>query len=124
MREVAVHLEHELGAVRQRTPEPGEVRRPQPLLALTVQDVDVVELRSEAIGKVAGTVRRAVVDDEHVHALVPERAKHRLEVLELVVRGEADDGFRHLRIFTLVMAERTLQLSGAAVRATVRSRYV
>jgi hypothetical protein len=35
-----------------------------------------------------------------VDALVAERPQHRLEVLALVVRGEADDRFRHLRIFT------------------------
>jgi hypothetical protein len=64
-----------------------------------VEDADVVELFRQAVGQLARSVGGVVVDDEHVHAFVTERAQHRLEVLALVVGGEADDGCRHGRIF-------------------------
>jgi len=100
--EVAVHLEHELGAVGESAPEAGQVSGPETLLSRSVEDVHVVQLGSQPIGELAGPVGRAVVDDENAHALVPERAHHRLEVLLLVVGREADDGLGlgHGRIFS------------------------
>src|SRR5262249_55939812 len=91
--EVAVHLENELRAVAQRTPKARDVGRPESLLRRPVQHVDVAELQSEPVGEVAGTVRRGVVDHEDPVAVAQhrtQRAHHRLEVLELVVRREAD----------------------------------
>ena len=64
VREVAVHLEDQLGAVRERLPERGEVRRPEALLPRPVENVDVGELGRELVGELPGAVRRAVVDDE------------------------------------------------------------
>jgi hypothetical protein len=91
--EVTVHLEHELGAVGERTAEAGEVGRPEALFARPVEDVDEGKLRCEPVGDLAGAVGRAVVDDEHA-VLRPkhraERVHHRLEVLLLVVGGQAD----------------------------------
>src|SRR4029078_1764050 len=44
VREVAVHLEDQLGAVGKRAPETGEARRTEPLLALALHTVHGVEL--------------------------------------------------------------------------------
>ena len=102
MGEVAVHLEHELGAVGQSTPEPGDVRRPDPLLGCAVEHRDPRQLPGQSVGDLAGPVGRSVVDHEHAVARgvqdVAERPHHRLEVLALVVRREADDGARHVPI--------------------------
>src|SRR5262249_8227418 len=86
---------------RKRAPEAGEVRRTEPFLHRPVENADVVELLGEAIGELTGAVGRVVVDDEDVHALVAERAQHRVEVLALVVRGGADSGSRHPPIFNV-----------------------
>ncbi len=56
MREVAVHLEDELGAVRERLPERREVRRPEALLPRPVEDVDEVELGGELVGELPRSV--------------------------------------------------------------------
>jgi hypothetical protein len=84
-REVAVHLEHELGAVGQRAAESRQVRRSKPFLPLPVQHRDEVELRRQPVGKLSRSVRRVVVDHEHLDALVGQRMQHPLEVLALVV---------------------------------------
>src|SRR5256884_5488778 len=60
-----------------------------------MQDLHVVELGGESLGEFSCPVRRVVVDHENAHALFPERVQHRLEILELVVGGEANDGPRH-----------------------------
>ena len=68
MREVAVHLEHELGALGERPPEPGDVRGPDALLRLAVQHGDPRVLGREPVGDLARAVGRAVVDDENAVA--------------------------------------------------------
>ena len=93
--EVAVHLEHELGAVVERAAEAGQVGGPEPLLRRRGAAPRPRLLGGEPVGEVASPVGRVVVD--HQHAVVgPEpleqRAHHRLEVLALVVGGEADAG--------------------------------
>src|SRR5205823_1917286 len=83
VREVAVHLEHELGALGERAPEAGEIRGSEAFLALAVQHADELELAGEAVGDRAGAVGRAVVDDEDAVAgpeHLAERADHRLEI--------------------------------------------
>src|SRR5207248_8873756 len=77
----------------------GEVRRAQPLLPFAVQHIDVVELARQRIRELARAVRRVVVDDQHADTLAREGAQHRLDVLALVVRGQANDDGGHLRIF-------------------------
>ena len=91
MREIAVHLEDELGAVGQRLSKARDVGGAEPLLARPVEYVHVVELLRQAVGEPTGPVRRIVVDHEDTHALFAQRAEHRLEVLALVVCGQADD---------------------------------
>ena len=92
VREVAVHLEDQLGAVLERAAEAGEVRGAEALLARAVQDGHAVELGGERVRDVSGAVGRVVVDHEHAHAEAVQRANHALDVLALVVGGEADGG--------------------------------
>jgi hypothetical protein len=95
VREVAVHLQDELGAVGQGAAESVQVGAAEALLARPVEHVHPVELGREAIRDLAGPVRRAVVDYEHAIVgaeYLAERPDHRLEVLALVVRGQADGG--------------------------------
>ena len=96
MREVAVHLEHELRVRLERPGEAGEVGAPDALLRRPMEDVEPLELGREPVGDLAGAVGRAVVDHEHA---VPRRVEHlterpheRLDVLPLVVGRHADDG--------------------------------
>ena len=93
MGEVAVHLEHELRAVVQRATEPGQVRGAQPPLGRPVEDGHPPTPGGEPVGERSGTVGGVVVD--HEHAIVgaeplEQRGDHRLEVLALVVRRQAD----------------------------------
>ena len=53
------------------------------------------ELFCEPVGELAGSVRRVVVDDQHAHSERRKGMQHRLEVLALVVRRQADDGALH-----------------------------
>ena len=77
---------------------------------LAVEDVEEVDLAREPVGEPAGSVRRGVVDDEHAGGeLEPvedgaEGPDHRLEVLALVIGGDADDQ-PHARIIAAVAAK-------------------
>ena len=95
VREVAVELEDQLRAVRKRAPESGDIRRPEALLTVAMEDGDEVELACQPVGDLAGPVGRVVVDHEHLHVERLERAHHRLEVLALVVRRQAHRCVRH-----------------------------
>src|SRR5262249_23220803 len=95
VREVAVHLEDEVGSVRERPLKARKVRRPESLLALTVEDRDEVELGGEPVCDFTRAVGGIVVDDEHVDVVCGESAQHRLEVLALVVRRQADGRVTH-----------------------------
>ena len=92
MREVAVHLEHELGVACEHVPEPVDVGASQSLLARPVEHLDPWQLGRQPVGDLASPVGGVVVDHEDVDAVVRERAHHPLEVLALVVGREADDG--------------------------------
>ena len=97
--EVAVHLEDELRTRGERVPKAGDIRRADSFLLRAMEHGDPGQLRREAVRDRARAVRRRVVDHEHAVATrlkhSPERLHHRLEVLALVVRREADDGARH-----------------------------
>ncbi len=88
--EVAVHLDNHLAArLREQVPEGLAVRRTQPFLVGSMENVDVVIRQRELIRKLAGAVGRIVVNDEDVrsgHAL-PDRGDDRAQVLSLVVGG-------------------------------------
>ena len=81
--------------VGERAPEACEIRRAEAFLRVAVQHRHEVELLREPVGELAGAVGRVVVDHEHADAVRRERAEHRLEVLALVVRRQADRGVRH-----------------------------
>ena len=51
-----IHLEHEVGAVRQCPPEAGEVGRAEALLAPAVEDVDEAQLGAELLRELARSV--------------------------------------------------------------------
>ena len=74
--------------------KPARYALPEPLLRRTVQDLDPGQLRREPVGDLARPVGRVVVDHEDAVArgveLLAEGAHHRLEVLPLVVRRQAD----------------------------------
>jgi len=69
-------------------PESGDIRWPEALLAVAMEDGDEVELACEPVGDLAGSVGRVVVDHEHPHAERLERAHHRLEVLSSLYVGK------------------------------------
>ena len=108
--EVAVDRGDELGAFGKGMLEAGDVGRDQALLSLPVEDAQEGELAREPVGQLAGPVRRGVVDHEdapvrpELGKLGAESAHHRLEVLALVVRGDADDQ-PHARIIAAVAAK-------------------
>src|SRR5213078_1482908 len=79
-------------AARQSPLEPGEVRRPQPVLRRPVQHVHVLVGRRDAVGELAGAVRAGVVDDEQLD-LRHSRAQPPYELDQVVafVVGGADD---------------------------------
>ena len=101
VREVGVHLEHEVGARRERALESREVGPPEPFLRRAVQDLDRLELRGQPVGDLAGAVRRAVVHDQdavvgsRLRELRQRGAHDPLEVLGLVVGGEHEPGGGH-----------------------------
>ena len=95
--EVRVHLEEAVVALGEPAGEGLHVRRAEPQLARPVHDAHLRVLRGERVGERAGSVRRVVVDDEHVG--FRERAPHGLdeasEVVLLVVSRRDDERARH-----------------------------
>src|SRR5207244_12039023 len=69
----------------------GELRGSTAFRSRPVQHGDVAELLREPVRDLTGAVGRSVADHEHAHAVFAERANHSLEVLPLVVGGQADD---------------------------------
>ena len=101
MREVGVHLEHVLGALRQRVAEPRDVGRTEPELARPLEQVDAGIGGLALQDQRAGAVGRVVVDDQHVQ---PERQRQQLvqqaaDVVAFVVGGD-DDEVLHRHAFT------------------------
>ena len=107
MREVGVHLHDPVGAVLERPPEAFDVRRTEPLLARAMQDGHERKLAAQPVGKLAGAVRRGVVDHEqarlgvHAREHLAEPADDWLEVRPLVVGRQTDDQ-AHPRIIARV----------------------
>ena len=100
MREVAVDLDDQLRALIEGPGEAGEVGRAEAALAGSVEYLHPGVLARQTIGDLTRAVGRAVVDHEHAtwplepaeHA--SERVHHPLDVLALVVGGEADHQHR------------------------------
>jgi len=104
VREVGVHLEHEVGAGVEHPAEARQIGASQTLLARSVKDLHLGELGGELVGQDAGAVGRVVVDDQQV-MLEPggrelrENGPHeRVDVLGLVVRREHKPGTGHGRV--------------------------
>ena len=99
VREVAVHLEHELGAVGERAAEAGDVGGAEALLAprwRTPTKASSAASRSASSPVPSGEASSITSTRSPSRSTVAERAHHRLEVLELVVGREAD-GRAHRR---------------------------
>src|SRR5262245_60965579 len=90
VREVGVHLEHELGAVRERVAEPVPVRRAESELPRAPDQVDARRLRLPRLHESRGPVGRAVVHHQHVQSVrEPQQAlQQRIDVVTLVVGGD------------------------------------
>ena len=98
MREVGVHLQHQVGACLEGCGEARQVRPAETGLARPVQDLNLVELSRQPVGDPAGAVGGVVVHDQHrvrhSHGLQPlsGRANQGLDVLGLVVGREDQPG--------------------------------
>src|SRR5512138_2407469 len=89
VREVRVHLEEPVVAALETPAEAGDVGGAEPQLPCPMHHMDAAGLGREPVGDFAGAVRRCVVDDEHLEALIlleHERDDAR-QVLALVVCG-------------------------------------
>jgi hypothetical protein len=76
----------------------GEVRPPCRLASRRCHFA-AFELRGGAVGQLARPVGRVVVDHEHRHASLGQHAHDPLDVLALVVGGQADDGLQRATPF-------------------------
>ena len=92
--EVGVHLDDDAGTAIERGAEPVEVRPPETLLGLAVEDADARVGLGQLVGQAAGAVRRVVVDDEQRRARqgAEDRFGDRADVLGFVIGGEDDPG--------------------------------
>ena len=92
VRPVGIHLEDDAGAARERDAEPVEVRAAEARLPRPVPDADARLSRREAVGKLAGPVRRRVVHDEQRAAgqRLEDRGGDAGQVLRLVVGRHHD----------------------------------
>ena len=96
--EVGVQLKDVPVLAFQRPAETGDVRGAQSQLAFALVDVQLAcELGHQALDDVGGSIRRAVVHDEHVKVLGQGeyRADHPLDVLLFVVGGYDDQAVAH-----------------------------
>ena len=92
--EVGVHLDDDAGAAIERRAEPVEVRPPETLLGLPVENADARVGLGQLVGQAAGAVRRVVVDDEQRRARqgAEDRVGDRADVFGFVIGGEDDPG--------------------------------
>ncbi len=95
MGEVGVHRDGEVGALRNRSAEPGDVGGAEAELALAVDHLDApVVLRRQPVGDLAGAVGGGVVDDDHadVYGLGEQPLDERRDVLSFVIGWDDDAG--------------------------------
>jgi hypothetical protein len=102
--EVGVHLDQEVGAGGHGVREAREVGGADAFLAGAVKHLDVRDLGRHAVGDLARSVGRAVVDHDHAvleagGGEVRQRCPHdRLQVLGLVVGRQHEPGAGHGRV--------------------------
>ena len=93
VREVGVHLEHEVVVALERPAKAGEVRGAQSHLSRALEDVHARVRRHDRVDDRRRAVRRPVVDDQDLESRI--LAQHRLDqpgdVLALVVRRDDDE---------------------------------
>ena len=95
MREIGVHLNHQIRVQRQRPRETLNIRRSQSLLAGAMQHIDTtgaVRPRQLIRGH-ARAIRRIVVHHQHMQIRDRERQKRRHDppdILPLVIGGKDD----------------------------------
>src|SRR5262249_39175782 len=90
MREVGVHLNDVFVLTGQCIPEAGEVCRREAVFVPPMNNVDAGLSLGEAVGDLAGAVRRVVVNDHHIQVGPQDKdAAHQpCQVLTLVVGGD------------------------------------
>jgi len=91
MGSVGIHLDKERRTVGEADPESVLIRASQAQLSRPVQDPNTCIFRGQAVGELAGAVRRGVVDDKNVVPEPPDSRHHLLEVLALVVSRQDDE---------------------------------
>ena len=92
--EVGVDLDHDVGLPSQNVPEGGHVGASQALFGPAMKDRDAGVVAGQLVGQIAGSVGRAVVDDEDIglRHRREDRLDDRADVLALVVgRNEHPD---------------------------------
>ena len=94
MAEVGVHLDDHAGTAIERGAEPVEVRPPETLLGLPVEDANAGVGLGQLVGQAAGAIGRVVVDDEQRRARqgAQDRVGDRPDVFRFVIGGEDDPG--------------------------------
>src|SRR5262249_11404145 len=101
MREISIHLEDELVAVRERPAKARDVGGAEPELAGAMEDMDARILRGEPVEQRAGPVRAPVVHEQDAHVRRSLR-RHggengvgdREYVVALIVGGDDDERAR------------------------------
>src|SRR5512143_2596980 len=94
VREVGIHLEHEVVAALERPPKPRHVRCSQAHLPRAAQDVHPRTGRDHPVHNLRGAVRRSVVDNEHFEPriLFQHILDETRDVLAFVVCRDDDQG--------------------------------
>ena len=97
MGEVAIQLEDELVASRQRPLEAGNVGPAQTVLFGAVQDVNRGMFGRELIGKLPGAIGRIIIHHQHVHGdrQSEKTLRERKKILPLIVSWHNDEGLVH-----------------------------
>jgi hypothetical protein len=87
--EVAVDLDEVVVAAFESPGEPGPVRATEAALGRAVKDLDLSEVVRGLLSELSGAVGARVVHNQDVATGddLAQRAQHRLDVQDLVVRG-------------------------------------
>src|SRR5205085_1830492 len=98
MREVGVHLEHEIVAVLEPPAESSDICGAESHLARPLDDMQPRLMLHDIVDHVASAIRRTVVDDEDIEAIIlfDDGTDKTRDVLALIVCRDNDEGpFSH-----------------------------